>query len=204
MLLLILLAASLMPTQKVSVNCANTAAIQTQPVPGPGGVVAVLRASSEDDRSKNSHLCNAKYQLLISGPGGSQRVADLLTSDDDYGRTLSLRLSGFSQDGKRILGIVSEGGKHPFTTLFDYHTSDGKAQLTDITEQFAPVMAANCSSMFEVIGTTKTGAIVLEMNSAARCASNRRWLLDSSRNRPRRLSQGTKILSLYQGKVDTR
>lgn len=198
MLPLILLASSLVPVHQVSLECTNTAAIQTQPVSGPGGIAAMFKVSTEDDHSKNSHLCTATYQLLlVSGAGGAPHVVDVLTSDDDYNRSLSLRLSGFSQDGKRVLGIFSEGGKHPFTTLFDYHTSDGKVELIDITAQFAPIMAENCISTLEVAGTTETGAIVLELDSANQCGSSRHWLVDSSGSRPQRLAQGTPILDLY-------
>jgi len=199
MLLPILLAASLQPSPQVSLVCTNSAATQTQPVPGPGGVVAVLKVSTEDDHSKNSHLCNAEYQLLlISGAGGTPRVVELLTSDDDYSRGLSLRLSGFSQDGKHVFGVFSETGKHPFTMLFDYRATDGSVQLIDITKQFAPIMPAHCSSTLEVFGTTATGTIVLELHPAKQCAFSRRWLLDSSGNRPQPLSQDVPILRLYE------
>ena len=204
MLLPILLAASLLPSPQASLKCANVAAVQTEPVPGPGGVAAVLKVSTADDHSKNSHLCNADYQLLLSsGTAGAPRVVDLVTSNDDYDRSLSLRLSGFSQDGKRVLGILSEAGKHLFTMLFDYHTTDGNVQLIDITRQFAPIMPVNCSSTLAVIGTTTPGAIVLELNSAKPCASSRRWLLDSSGNKPQPLSQDAPFAHLYQPKAST-
>jgi hypothetical protein len=197
MLPFILFVSSFVPANQASLECTNTGVIQTQPVSGPDGIAAVLKVSTEDDHGKNSHLCTATYQLLlISGAGGALHVVDVLSSDDDYNRSLSLRLSGFSQDGKRVLGILSEGGKHPLTTLFDYHTSDGKVDLIDITEQFAPIMAANCSSTLEVAGTTETGAIVLEPNSANQCGSSR-WLVDFSGGRTQRLAQGAPILELY-------
>src|SRR5258705_10281240 len=187
---LILLASSLVPVHQVSLECTNTAAIQTQPVSGPGGIAAMLKVSTEDDHGKNSHLCTATYQLLlVSGTGGAPHVVDVLSSDDDYSRSLSLRLSGFSQDGKRVLGIFSEGGKHPFTTLFDYHTSDGKVELIDITGQFPPIMAGSSSPPLQVAGPTGPGAIVFGLNSPNQCGSSH-WLDDSSGSRPHRLAKG--------------
>src|ERR1700693_2630757 len=100
MLLPLLLAVSLLPAQQASVHCVDTgtetAASRTQPLHGPGGVVAVLKVSTADDHSKNSHDCNAEYQLLIM-PAGARTpvVVDLLTSDADYDRIISLRLDGF-------------------------------------------------------------------------------------------------------------
>jgi hypothetical protein len=113
---LILFAASLFPSQEASAQCVDTGAsiavTETQPVRGPSGTSAVLKVSTSDDHSKNSHLCNAEYQLLfMPAGGGAPVVADLLTADDDYGRSLSLRLDGFSQDGNQIFGIFSERGK---------------------------------------------------------------------------------------------
>jgi hypothetical protein len=204
MLLAILFAASLQPSPQVSLECANIAAIETQPVPGPGGVVGVLKVTTEDDHSKNSHQCNADYQLLLtSRAGDTPRVVDLLTSNDDYGRSLSPRLAGFSQDGKRVLGMFSEKGKHSLIMLFDYHTGDGTVQLVDVTKQFAPLMAASCSATLAVIGTTESGAIVLELNATKPCASSRRWVIDSSGSKPRPVSPNAPFLRLYTPKVST-
>jgi hypothetical protein len=204
MLLLILLAAALAPPQQASLECANIASTQTEPVAGPAGASAVFKLTTEDDHSKNSHECNAEYQLLISAAGGAPRVADVLTSDGDWGRTLSLRLSGFSQDGKRVFGMFTESGKYLFTMLFDYHAGDETAQLIDIAMQFKPIMSAYCSASFEVIGTTPAGAIVLELNSAKPCGASRRWLVDSSGKKPQPLSPGTPVSPLYNANAAPR
>src|ERR1700676_680398 len=109
MLPVILLVASLSPPHQASAECvdtgATTAATETQAVRGPSGTAAVLKVSTSDDHSKNSHQCSANYQLLITPAAGGCPVAvDVLTADDAYGRTLSLHLDGFTRDGKRVLG----------------------------------------------------------------------------------------------------
>jgi hypothetical protein len=182
-LLPLLLAASLLPAQMTSMKCvdtgANIATAQTQPLRGPSGVAAVLKASSSDDYSKDSHGCSAEYRLiLVPATGGTPIAVDLLTTDDDYGRSLSLHLDGFSQDGKRVFGTFSEGGKHPFTMLFIYDAPNGKVQLVDLTKQF--IGAAECNTAFVVIGTAADGAIALELDSAGKCVPTRRYLLDPS------------------------
>ena len=197
MILAIFLAAAVIPGTQVSMSCTNTGTIQTEPVRGPGGLTAVLKVSSADDHSKNSHQCNADYRLLVSAPGGASKDVDLLTSDDVYDRSLVLRLSGFSQKGNQVLGMFSEGGKHPFTNVFAYPGSDGKLQLVDLSQQFAPVMSVECSSTLEIAGTTSAGEIVLELNSAQPCGPTRRWVLNLSSGRPRPLPPGAPILSLY-------
>ena len=199
--ILVAVAAFLLPAQLASVPCANTAATQTQPVTGRGGVVAVLEASSADDHSKNSHDCAAKYQLLLRhGPAGATEVVDLLTSDAGWDRSLSLRLNGFSQDGSRVFGVLSEGGKFPSATLFDYDTADGKVRLIDLKKPFGHFVAAKCKSIFDVIGTAASGAIVLQVNSANCFAANDRWLLSPSGERAQRLPPDASFLSLYEFK----
>jgi hypothetical protein len=201
----ILVAAFLLPAQLASVHCANTAATQTQPVSGRSGVVAVLEVSSADDHSKNSHDCQARYQLLLRpGPAGASILVDLLTSDAGWDRSLSLRLNGFSQDGSRVFGILSEGGKLPSTTLFDYDTADGKVLLIDLKKPLGHFVAAKCSSTFDVIGTAASGAIVLQVKSASCFAANDRWLLSPSGERAQRLPPDASFLSLYEFKNVTR
>jgi hypothetical protein len=205
MLLSILLAASLLPRQQVSVHCvdtgAETAASQTQPFDGPGGATAVLKVSTADDHSKNSHDCSAAFQLLIIPAGaGAPVVVDLLTSDAEYNRIISLRLDGFSQDGKRVFGVLSEVGKYPATTLFAYSTADGQVQLMDLGKPFAHMMAAKCSTTFDVIGTTASGTIALELSSTEKCSPNSRWVVNPAGGSPQPLPQAASILDLYKSK----
>jgi hypothetical protein len=210
MLPLILLAASLIPSQQTSAECvdtgAQTATTQTQPVRGPGGVSAVLKVSTEDDHSKNSHECNADYLLLVTpAKGGAPSVVDIDTVDGSWGRTLSPRLDGFSQDGKHIFGIIAEGGKWPLALLFDYDTtSEGSPQLIDLNMQFARTLPPTCISKFGVIGTAEAGGIVLELNSTEPCGTARRWIVFASGGKPRPLSTGVSIVDLYESKGATR
>jgi hypothetical protein len=201
MILPILVAAFLLPAQVISMPCANIAATQTQPVRGRDGMVAVLKVSSEDDHSKNSHDCQAEYQLLMMpGPGGAPVAVDLLTSDAAWNRSLSLRLNGFSQNGARVFGVISEDGKFPSTTLFDYDTAEGKVRLIDLKKRFAHLAPAKCIATFDVIGTTATGAIALQLNSTNPCPSEGRWLLNPTSSSVQRLPQDASFLSLYEFK----
>jgi hypothetical protein len=203
MLLLAWLVAFLLPSEQTSTQCvddgAGGAAAQTQAVRGPSGAVAILKVSTSDDHSKNSHLCNAGYQLVFTRVAGGVPVAvDLLTADDDYGRSLSLRLDGFSEDGKRIFGIISESGKRTAAFLFDYDTKTGAVQLVDLKQQFTRIAAASCSQAFAVLGTSETGAIILGLNSASTCPSSGRWMLDRVTGEPRRLPPGAPIRGLFE------
>jgi hypothetical protein len=205
---LILLAASLLPVQQASMQCADTgatiASVQTQPVRGPDGTLAVLKVSSADDHGKNSHECQADYQLvLMRGAADAPASADLLSSDAEYGRNLSLRLNGFSQDGKRIYGILTEDGQSPSTTLFEYDLAKSTLQLFDLNEQFARILNRNCTATFDAIGNTAKGAIVLELNYANACAPTSRWLLTSANSRVQPLPPNAALQPLYESKAST-
>jgi hypothetical protein len=205
MLPLILLAASLLPSQQAAMECADRgatiAATETPAVRGPAGTAAVLKVSTSDDYSKNSHDCNADFKLMITpATGGAPVEVDFLASDGDYGRSLSLRLAGFSQDGKRVLGILAEGGKYPTTLLFDYHRSDAPVAIVDLKMQFARVAPPGCIETLEAIGTTASGAIVLESNSEKACGSSRRWLVDDAGSKARPLPPGASVQDLYESK----
>jgi hypothetical protein len=203
MLPLILLAASLLHSQQASIECIgtgdNNAVTETQAVRGPNGATAVLKVSTADDASKNSHDCMAHYKLVVTPATGSAPVEiDFLASDGDYGRTLSLRLAGFSQDGKRVLGILDEGGKYSTTFLFDYHLGDPQAPIVDLQAQFKRVAPPGCIQTLEVIGTTANDAIVLESNSEKACGSSRRWLVHAAGSKAQPLPQSSAILALYE------
>lgn len=202
MLTLILLAASLLPAQQASMECADTGATtaktETQPLRGPDGAVAVLKVSTADDHGKDSHECWAEYKLRFTPPGGAPVEADVITADGDWGRPMSLRLAGFTRDGKRVLGILSDGGKDAATILFDYHAGDAVAQIVDLDMQFARVAPAGCVKTLGVIGTTAGGAIVVESSSEKACGANRRWAVDPAGSKAQPLRQGTQVQGLYE------
>lgn len=183
MLPLVLLAA-LFAHPLASMQCvdggSNPAATQTQAIPGPDGALAVLQVSSADDHSKNAHLCNAEFRLLLTRPGNAApRSVDLLTSDGDWNRDLSLRLDGFASDGNHVFGVLIDQGKFPSTTVFDYDIADGKVKLFDLKKRFAQIAPAKCAITFDVAGTTVSGGIVLKLTPQNHCAFPRNWLLQS-------------------------
>jgi hypothetical protein len=202
MLTLILLAASILPAQQTSMECrdtgATTAKTETQPVHGPGGTTAVLKVSTTDDHSKDSHECWAEYKLAFTPAEGAPIEADVDTSDGDWGRPISLRLAGFTRDGKRVLGTFTEGGKYATTLLFDYHAGQAVAQIVDLNAQLARVAPRSCASTLGIIGTTAGGAIVVESESQTACGTSRRWVIDPSGSKAHPLAQGAAIVALYE------
>lgn len=188
-------------------NCVDTGAnigtVQTQSIRSPVGVAAVFKVSSADDHSKNTHLCMAEYELLITAAAaGAPSVVDILSSDGDYNRKIALRLDGFSLDGKHVFGVLTEGGEPPLTMLFDYDTAGGRVKLTDLNKVFAHSSARKCSSTIDVIGIAPRDALVLESSPTQQCGARRRWLLDSARSQIQPFPQGAPTTSLYRPPVD--
>jgi hypothetical protein len=194
----ILLVASLAALQPVLITCQNAATVNTQTVAGPNAT-AILKASAEDDHAKGTHLCMADYQLLITRADGTQPPpVEVLSSDNDWGRNISIQLSGFSHDGKRILGIVRESGSTPVQQVFDYNTDDGTVRLFDLIKLVARRAPTKCLASAEILGTTESGAIVSRLSTGKHCTNSNRWLLNSVYGPLRLASKHTSILALYQ------
>jgi hypothetical protein len=191
--------------QQASLTCSNIATAQTQPVRGPAGTVAVLKVSTEDDHSKDSHSCMADYQLVITRDSTSKpELAELFLSDSDWGRSLSLQLSGFSHDGKRILGIVAEGGATPMQQVFDYSTDDGLVRSFDLPKLAGHLTTKKCLMNTQIIDTSENGAIVIQLRSGKYCAHTSRWLLNSQKGPLRRVPKKALVVELYGASGDNR
>jgi hypothetical protein len=202
--LLFLLGSSLLSGENASasMNCTSIASAHTRevlsPVFGPEAVVAFLRIFSEDDHGKNSHACQAKYELIILPfVGDTAVVMRLLSSNGDWDRRLSVHLDGFSRNGKRIFGIISEGGKYPLTSLFSYDFTSRRAELIDLKRGIKSLKAAKCGTTFAVAGIAETGAIILEPRTTDPCRENHRWFLDSATGEPQPVQQERPFERLY-------
>jgi hypothetical protein len=201
MLKLLLLGALFLSGQEASLDCSSLVSASTQTVRGPAGVAVALEVSSEDDHAKDTHDCMAKYRLMVLPATGRTPVsAYLLDGDAEWGRKLSVHLDGFSPDGKRVLGIIAQGGSFPFTMLFDYDVTTGVSKLVDLKMGLNHLMTVKCGTTFAVAGTTGTGAIVLAPNTGNQCSDKYRWVLDPKSGGLQPLPQGSQIIGLY--KVD--
>jgi hypothetical protein len=184
--------------QQAVTTCGNSTVAQTPPLGGPGETVAILKVSSEDDRAKDTHLCMADYQLLITTTSESKpQPIELLTSDNDWGRPLSIQLSGFSQDGKRIFGVLSEGGASPVKQVFDYNRDDGIVRLFDLTRVAAQRAPAKCLSTAAITGTADDGGILIRLNLGKDCTHSSLWILNSESGPLQPLRKRTAVQELY-------
>jgi hypothetical protein len=186
--------------QPTSVTCGSSAMTQTQLVNGPDGSSAVLKVSTEDDHAKDTHLCMADYKLEITRKSDHPHAAELLSSDNDWGRKISIQLGGFTSDGKRILGMFSEGGASPTQQVFEYSTDDESIRLFDLRRLAAGLKPDKCLINAQIVGTLKDGAIVLQMRSGKNCVQTSEWLLNSVNGPVQRLHKHAAVEGLYSAK----
>ncbi len=202
--LILLLGSSLLvgESASASMNCSGIASVHTREMPSPlfgrDASVAFLRIFSEDDHGKNAHACQAEYQLIILPfVGESATIVPIISSDGDWDRRLSVYLDGFSRDGKRIFGIISEPGG--YAGVFDYDSAARKNKLIDLKNSIKSLRALKCGTTFAVAGTTDTGAIVLEPRAAAQCRESHRWVVDPAKGELQPLPAGKPVIKLYNG-----
>ncbi len=170
-----------------SINCLNNVTVESRPRAGPDGAIGILVVHSEDDHGKNTHLCMSMYSLRILLTDGHDAAAGLIPamgffgSDGEWGRRLSIHFDGFSTDGDHLFGVLSEGGKYSFATVFDFRR-DGSHSEIQIRDGSAGLRAARCGTSFAVAGRTFRGELVLQPNTADRCGSEHYWTLDPKGN----------------------
>lgn len=199
--MLFLLAVGLVAfVQPTSVTCGSSALAQTQLVNGPDGSSAVLKVSTEDDHAKDTHLCMADYKLEVTRKSDPPHATELLSSDNDWGRKISIQMGGFTSDGKRILGMFSEGGASPTQQVFEYNADDESIRLFDLRKLAAGLKPDKCLINVQIVGTLKSGAIVLQMRSGKNCVQTSEWLLNSVNGPIQRLHKNAAVESLYSAK----
>jgi hypothetical protein len=143
----------------------------------------------------------ANYSLRITLPDGRDGAAGLIppmgfiSSIGEWGRRLSVHLDGFSDDGKHIFGVISEGGKYSSVRVFDFKR-DGSHVEIRVQHGLSLLRAVNCGTSFAVAGTTDAGELVLEPNAASRCRMDHRWLLDKT-GELRAATKNDSFVSLY-------
>lgn len=182
-----------------SIDCSNVANTETRSKIGPGGVVAVLMVNTHDDHAKDSHQCMAEYHLHVTLPDGHEEAPDtgygFTNSIAEWGRRLSVHLDGFSNDGQHIFGVISEGGKYSFVQVFDFKRG-GPNVIVGVQQGLTHLKAVKCGTSFAVAGTTHSGEIVLEPNTANQCRIDHRWVLDRA-GKLRDATKNDSLLPLY-------
>jgi len=164
---------------------------------GADGTAYTFAVSSDDDHSKNTHLCMSSYAVIVSVAGKEAQQIDIDESADDrYGRLLSIRTEGFSKDGTRLFGLICEQGPRGHGSdvyLVDFDLQKGRNDADYALEM--NVVVPTCQTPFRVAGTLSSGDVVLEIGTKQ---SARRFAISRATGRRRRLQRETKVIELLR------
>jgi hypothetical protein len=150
---------------------------QTASLRSSAGFTAMLKMHSEDDHSKNSHLCEADYSLQISRPDGSANPPfDLFGSDDDWDRPIAFRIDGFSRDGHDVFVVILEGAYPGSLEVADYDMSSGsRSREVSLDRHFMRRLS--------IAGTSPAGLMVLGSSAKDGCPRAELWQLSPNKNK---------------------
>jgi hypothetical protein len=181
---------------------------QTVPLRSRAGFTAMLKMHSEDDHSKNSHLCEADYALQLSRPAGSANPPfEFYGGDDDWDRPITFRIDGFSQDGHDVFVVILDGAYPGSVYTMDYDMSSGSiARDVSLDRHFTRRLSRACAATLHIAGTS-AGLMVLGSTAKDGCRRAELWQLSPNKDRgglvlpeyPKQLSPGTRITTLDPG-----
>jgi hypothetical protein len=185
---------------------------QATPLRSSAGFIAVLKMHSEDDHSKNSHLCEADYSLQISRPDGSPYPPfDFFGADDEWDRPIAFRIDGFSRDGNHVFIVISDGAYPGSVYTMDYDMISGsRTREGSLDRHFTRRLRRACAAKLRIIGISPAGLMVLGSNANDGCTRAELWELSPNKytgptggatlpEYPRRLSYSTGIATLDPG-----
>lgn len=165
---------------------------------GPASVIATLLVQTGDDSGHESHMC--VICISIGSPGvPKDGECNVSYSDGEWDRPLSARIDGYSQDGKHILGLSSEGGKGPATEVFDFDTQPAPdpTDEADIAPYLKRLRHAKCGISIDIAGTRKDGLVVLEPTTTDPCQSKYRSILNVKTAKLKGLLPAEAFIPLY-------
>lgn len=176
MLTTLIFAALFQSTFPATLACGGTVDAATPVLTSSSGIEAILKIHTEDDYLKAIHGCQSEYTLIVTRSG--KTTTDQHSSvDGDWGRPISFRLAGFSQDQTEIFGIFAEGGKYPTVQVFAYHLKTQATDTVELNQAFPRIFSAACLASLSLLGTTEAGSVVLSSEASPKCSAKDRWSL---------------------------
>jgi hypothetical protein len=155
---------------------------QTAPLRSAAGFTVVLKMQSDDDHSKNSHLCMAEYTLKVTCPDGSSKSFQILDSDDEWGRPLTFRVEGFSIDGYVVM-LLREGNYPQSLQAIEFDMSSGHSvKSAMLGPPFTRRLSRDCAETLHIVGNSPEGHIVLGTKEKDGCIRVERWQLSHQKN----------------------
>jgi hypothetical protein len=152
---------------------------QTAPLRSGAGFRAVLKMHSEDDHSKNSHLCETRYSLQISRPDGSANPSfDFFGGDDHWDRPIAFRIDGFSPEGHHVFVVILDGAYPGSIYTMDYDMSSSSiSKEVSLDRHFTRRLSRACAATLHIAGISPKGLMVLGSSAKDGCPRAELWQL---------------------------
>ena len=162
---------------------------KTEPIRSSAGFTASLNMRSEDDHGKNSHQCESQYSLHIVHPDGTRidgppafGAFGFSSSIAEWDRSITFRVEGFSQDGKRVFIFIEEGGQYPFIETREFDMVTGSSLRNEgVDLSLFNKLDRACAATLHIAGTTAAGHVVLQTTSSNECTRVESWQLHADR-----------------------
>ena len=199
--LLSLLGFALQLAPPTTAPCHNLQDLRTPAVRSNTGLTASVALHTEDDHGRNTHLCAATYDLILSGPAGTpDRRDNLENSDGPWHRTLSVQIEGFANKGTQLAVVITEAPAPGDLEIILYDTATKTTQISFVPGAFLRHLGKACSQTLHVTATSGT-LPVLSTSVTSNCTHANSWLIKpaqgttktSSLPWPKPLSPTTKV-----------
>lgn len=190
-----------------STECSNILDRRTAFRSNADGLRVALRVHAEDDHSKESHLCQTAYFVMVTRRDGASTEQPLESIDDSWGRSVKFWIDGFALQGRRMMATIVEQGEHPIFDIVVYSLPSDKTEIFSIPRHFIEQIPPTCRASLAAIGMTRRGSPVVGFSNGACHRSTAAWSLRPGHmvggkqmpSRPSRLFDRSAIESLDIG-----
>ena len=162
---------------------------QTARIQSPSGPVVLLKAHSQDIHDEGAHLCAAGYSLEVTGPDG-QSMPSISPSGGtmQWDSLVTIRIDGFSPDGKLVYFLAVEGGEHPrlWAYTFDLSTTgeNREGRWLQLGISSLRSIPPECTMTLHFAGLSSDNWFVLATSQEKGCPTTQFWKLWPIPDRP--------------------
>ena len=191
-----------------SVTCENQFDAQTQSLRSTTGYTVRLQMHSEDNYSKENHLCRSQYTFSGLRPDGKAFERGLFAIyDDAWHRSIIFGLDGFLANDNEAVAVISEGAPYSSLDMYVYNFQTDRVTSMYLAPAFLSHLGSACAATLHVSGATSKGLLALATRVSDRCAQAQSWQIKPGATvegveRPARLTLlpvGAKIVAIDHG-----
>lgn len=136
-----------------------------------------------DDHGKNTHFCAADYSLQITTPEKVRRKPFTWTaSDGNWDRPITLKVNGFSTDGRHVFLSIAEDNYPGEIEAVNYDMLAGSITSDVFLDyHFTRRLSQACAATLHLVGVSSAGFMVLGTGVNDGCGRKTLWQLSPNR-----------------------